>query len=270
MHKKKIILIIFLLSGLISCRSAWLYFPEKNYITTPDKHKMLYEQVSIKTSDNETVTGWYVEAVKNKGTVLFFHGNGGNISHRIHTAMMINRMGYNLFIIDYRGYGKSSGSPSEDGTFLDASAAWDYLIKQKNKIPENIIVWGRSLGGSVAAWTAKEKKSAILICESSFMNLSEIVNNHQSCIPGFILAGNDYNTIEYVKSAKCPLLVIHSKQDEVVPFYHGQEIFKASKNKKKFILIHGRHNTGYFESSDIYIPEIEKFLNENYSSTEKI
>ncbi len=117
-------------------------------VATPKQAGLAYEPVKISTTDGETLHGWFVPAAAANGTVLFFHGNAGNISHRMEYLLMFHRLGYDTFIFDYRGYGESSGAPSESGTYLDAQAAWRYLTETKGIPPARIMLFGESLGGA--------------------------------------------------------------------------------------------------------------------------
>ncbi len=133
-----------------------VYFPEKQLSNTPGAIGLDYSSVNIATSDGETLHSWWMPVPDAKGTVLFFHGNAGNISHRINYLAMFKRLGYNTLLFDYRGYGQSSGVPSESGTYLDAQAAWRYLTEAKGIAPAQIVLYGESLGGAVAAWLRVE------------------------------------------------------------------------------------------------------------------
>ena len=130
-----------------------IYYPEigREVSATPRQAGLDYEDVTLVTTDGVTLHGWFIPALQPRGTVLFLHGNAGNISHRLDSLVMLQRLGYSTLIIDYRGYGNSAGKPSEQGTYLDAEAAWGYLT-QIRKIPsDSIVLFGESLGGAVAA-----------------------------------------------------------------------------------------------------------------------
>ncbi|MBC8481910.1 MAG: alpha/beta fold hydrolase, partial [Planctomycetes bacterium] len=134
----------------------FLYKPVKEMPYSPAELGLDYEKVTLTTSDNVNLTSWYIPSDRNSYTVLFCHGNGGNIMHRLDSLNMFYQLGLNCFIFDYRGYGTSQGKPSEEGTYLDAAAAYQWLIKEKSIPPEKIIIFGRSLGGSIAAQLASK------------------------------------------------------------------------------------------------------------------
>ena len=189
----------------------------------------------------------------NNKTILFMHGNAGNISHRLETIQIYHQLGFNFLIFDYRGFGNSSGSPSEKGTYLDAKAAWDYLINEKNTKAEDIIIVGRSLGGGVASEMAKRSKPAMLVLESTFISMPKISQEHYPFMPTNLIVKHRYDTINKLSDIECPVVVIHSKDDEVVPFSHGKLLYKSANKPKSFIELRGGHGNGFMLSKMDYI-----------------
>ena len=169
-------------------------------------------------------------------------------------------MGFCVLIFDYRGYGNSSGSPSERGTYLDVKGAWNFLVQRKKFQPAHIILFGRSLGGSIAAWLAKENNPGALIIESVFKSVPKIGQSIYPFLPVKLLSRFSYNTEEYIKQIKCPLLVIHSPDDEIIPFSHGADLYRIAGQPKSFLKIRGSHNEGFLLSSDQYIQGMQNFL----------
>ena len=158
-------------------QDSLLYFPQKELSQTPGDINLEYEEINLKAKDGTEISGWFVGARDEKGVVLFCHGNAGNISHRLDSIKIFNTLNLSVMIFDYRGYGKSRGKPTEQGTYLDAEAAWDYLIRTKQKTPESITLFGRSLGGAVAAEIAFRKNPGRLIIESGFTSVTELAKN---------------------------------------------------------------------------------------------
>ena len=148
-----------------------LYYPDREVLQTPEDIGLEYEEVSLKTKDNVTISGWYIPAEHEKAVLLFCHGNAGNISHRLESINIFHNIGLSVLIFDYRGYGKSEGKPSEKGTYRDAEAAWNYLVEEKRKTPDRIILFGRSLGAAIAADIALRKIPQGLILKSGFCPL---------------------------------------------------------------------------------------------------
>jgi uncharacterized protein len=257
--------LLFLFQGFL------VYRPTRHLLASPDQHErpMGYEDVSLTTFDGVKLHGWFVPSEAGKGTVLMFHGNGGNISHRLETIAIFHNLGYDAMIIDYRGYGRSEGSPSEQGTYRDAEAAWAYLIRTRRIEPDKIVIFGRSLGGALAAWLAVEKHSAGVIIESSFTSVPDRGAEMYKFLPVRLLARINYDTLGRVGRLRCALLVIHSRDDEIIPFHHGQKIFEAAKEPKRFQEISGGHNDGFITSGNVYKNALAEFLSEAIPSADQ-
>ena len=241
----------------------FVYFPYPDLAATPADAGLEYEDVNLVTSDQLRINGWFVPHTGSRATLLFLHGNGGNISHRLDKLLIFNRLGLSVFIIDYRGYGTSEGSPSEQGTYLDAAAAWDYLTKDR-KIPGNrIILYGESLGGAVAAWLADRQKAGALILESTFTSVGDMGKHYYPYLPVKLLARIKYPTLDRIHAVRCPVLVIHSMADDIVPYTQGRKLFDAAREPKSFLEITGDHNNGFIQSGRTYSNGINEFLTRN-------
>lgn len=252
---------------LFLMQSKLVYFPSKEIVCTPADIRLQYEDITMKTSDGLNLNAWYIPAKSQVGTVLFCHGNGGNISYSLDVAETLNKLNLNVLIFDYRGYGKSEGSPTENGTYTDAETAYQWLLKDKN-IPENsIIVMGRSLGAAIAANLAKNHSPRILILESGFSSTPDVAAKQYPIFPVRLLCRYKYKTAEYVKDIKCPLLVVHSTEDEIIPYANGKRIFNSAKEPKEFLVIKGSHNEGYSDSGDSYVNGLRNFIEKHANAT---
>jgi fermentation-respiration switch protein FrsA (DUF1100 family) len=233
--------------------------PGRQLDGAPDHIGLDYEDVRLDTSDGVRIHGWFLPGDSTR-TLLYFHGNAGNISHRLHSIRQFHDLGLSVFIIDYRGYGESAGSPSEDGLYRDAEAAWEYLVEGRGIGAENIIVFGRSLGGSLAAWLAAERHPRALIVDSSFTSVPDIGQDVYPWLPVRLLARIRHPTREFVGIASCPVLVVHSRDDEIIPFHHGEALFDAANEPRTFLELRGGHNDTHFTSGAIYIDGLRRFL----------
>ncbi|QBQ53662.1 alpha/beta hydrolase [Nitrosococcus wardiae] len=240
-----------------------LYFPHipsRAVETTPTQVGLAFESVTLTTEDGVTIEGWYLPSSKERGTVLFLHGNAGNISHRLDSLSLFHHLGLSSFIIDYRGYGRSQGHPTETGTYLDAQAAWQYLIQQR-QIPEReIILFGRSLGGAIAAQLADHTQPGALMVESAFTSIPDLAAELYPFLPARWLARFQYPTQDFLQRATCPVLIIHSRDDEIIPFTHGQVLFKAAPFPKQFLVLNGGHNDAFLVDNQKYLSGIKAFL----------
>jgi len=230
----------------------FLYGPVREVLYTPDELGLDFEKVAFKSGDGLLLSGWYIPAEDSEFTVLFCHGNGGNMFHRLDSISILHNLGLNCFIFDYRGYGQSEGKPSEEGTYLDAGAAYKWLTEEKKVSADDIIIFGRSLGGSIAAQLASRVEAGALIIESSFTSYVDIGKKFYPYMPVRWFTKFSYKTADYVKQVDCPVMIIHSRNDEVVPFEFGCQLYEAANEPKEFVEIFGSHNDGFLVSSEIY------------------
>ncbi|WP_256376911.1 alpha/beta hydrolase [Nitrosospira multiformis] len=239
-----------------------IYYPEigRGITGTPDESGLAYESVELETADGERLHGWFVPASHAKATVLFFHGNAGNISQRIDYLSMFYRLGYNTFIFDYRGYGESSGKPTEQGTYRDAVAAWRYITEKKAIPPADVVLFGESLGGAIASWLAAREIPGVLVLASAFTSVPDMGAQLYPYLPIRRLSRFKYNTLEHLKDVSCPVFVAHSPQDEIVPFKQGQALYEAARNPKRFIELQGGHNEGFIYTREDWAKALGKFI----------
>ena len=257
--------------GIYAALSIYVYFmqsgliyypnmPGRNLISTPEDIDLAYQNVEFVTEDNIKLHGWFIPNKNAKGTVLFFHGNAGNISHRLDSIAIFHRLELNVFIIDYRGYGQSEGKITEKGTYRDAEAAWNYLNQTQGISENKIIIFGRSLGASIAGWLASKHTPAALIIESGFTSVASMGQRFYPFLPVRWLTYIKYDTKQYVKDISCPILVAHSKNDEIIPYLEGREIFEAAPEPKQFLEMRGGHNDGFMVSGSTYIEGLRSFI----------
>ncbi len=256
-------ILLYLVGVLVLVYVAWglvllfmqprlLYRPAREVSLTPADVSLTYEDVMFTSADGVALTGWYLPAKNARFTLLFCHGNGGNIMHRLDSLALFHSLGLNCFIFDYRGYGSSAGRPTEAGTYLDAQAAYDWLIREKRIPPEQIILFGRSLGGSIAAHLAGRVQSRALVIESAFTSYPDIGAKFYPYLPVRLFARFRYSTLAYLERIHCPLMVIHSRDDELVAFEFGRRLFEAAHEPKQFVEIFGGHNDGFLVSEEVY------------------
>ena len=250
-------------------QARYVYFPDlpsRQVDATPADIGLAFDAVTLRTADGETLAGWFIPAPAARGTLLYLHGNGGNIGHRLDQIEVFHRLGLDVFIIDYRGYGASSGKPSEQGTYQDALAAWNWLAQEKRLAPERIVLFGESLGGSIAAWLAARQPPAGLVIYASFTSVPEMAQALYPMFPASRLVRYRYDTRAALGSVTCPLLILHSPEDEIIPFSHGQALLEAARGPKRLVELRGGHNDALWVSREIYPREIGAFLQTVLSS----
>ncbi|MCY7332217.1 MAG: alpha/beta hydrolase [Pseudanabaena sp. CAN_BIN31] len=252
-------------------QSNLVYMPSKDVIETPETVGIKFTNVQIKTKDNVNLTAWFVPAKDNdrigKGVILFCHGNGGNISNRVSYLPIFKELGLATFLFDYRGYGKSEGSPTESGTYSDVEAAWQYLTQEKQIPPQKIIIYGESLGGAIASYIAQttslqdlQNTAGGLILASTFTSISDRASELYPFLPIRWLSRFSYNSIDRLPTIKIPVLIIHSTDDEIIPFNHGDRNFQAANQPKKLVKLRGDHNGGFLDSLETYRAGLNKFI----------
>lgn len=234
--------------------------PSRAIGASPDNIGLAYEPVEIITEDGIKLDAWYVPAKEPRGVMLFFHGNAGNMSHRLGSLKIFNELNLDTLIFDYRGYGRSEGKVSEQGTYRDADAAWRYLTVERGIPAAEIILFGRSLGAAIAAYVATRHRPGALILESGFVSVPEMAAILYPWLPARQLARIGYPTGEYLKTASCPVLIVHSRDDEIIPFNQGRQLFELASEPKHFLELLGGHNDGFQVSGRRYLDGLENFL----------
>ncbi len=245
-------------------QSKYIYHPDKIIAATPAIVGLDFEDLSLTTEDGETIKAWLVPCVADgrqaERTVLFCHGNAGDMGDRIDSLQTFNKLGYNTLVFDYRGFGESSGKPTEAGTYIDAQTCWDYLVDERKVLPENIIVFGRSLGGAIACWLAANANPGHLVLESTFASAPAMAHEMFPYLPVGLFCRFKYNNVANVSNVHCPVMVAHSKEDRVLPYKQGHSVFVAANEPKQFVEIQGGHNAGGLDSNVHYQKALAKFL----------
>jgi len=254
-------LLLYLFQGSMIFLSG---MPGRDLDATPQDIGLDYEDVFIETSDDERLHGWFIPAMGSRGTLLFFHGNAGNISHRLDSIAIFNRLGLDVLIIDYRGYGQSSGKTTEAGTYRDAQAAWNYLVGERGVPATQIVIFGRSLGGAIGSWLGSQlggnERPAGVIIESSFSSGVDMARRIYPIFPAGLLTRLRYPVAQYAAQLPSPVLVVHSRNDEIIPFEMGRQIYDAITQEKQFIELRGDHNAGFWISREFYVPALGAFF----------
>ena len=241
---------------------SMLYHPTPLSGGTPRDFGLPFQELALKTADGETLGAWFCPRPEQEAPVLlFFHGNAGNREDRLHNVAGLWQAGISVLIFDYRGYGESTGRPSEAGLLADGLAAFDWLKDQVR--PRGIVLFGRSLGGAVAAQVAGRRPARALILESTFTSAPDMAPRVLP-LPGIrLLVRSRYDAMAVVRRLEIPLLVIHGTRDELVPFEMGERLFNgASTARKQFRAVEGgRHNDTYLVPGPDYYRWLGEFLN---------
>ena len=218
-----------------------VFFPGQEVSIVPLHMGMPYEDLYLKTSDGVRINAWFLKNPKARSTLIFAHGNAGTMSDRLLKVKFFYDLGLNVLVFDYRGYGKSQGKPTENGVYLDAQTAYDYL-KDRNDIDMNaVIAYGASLGGIVAVDLASKRPVSVLIVDSSITSASEAAQVFYPYLPTIFMSIK-FDSIGKVAKLIMPKLFIHSPDDRTVPFQMGRRLFNAAREPKEFLVSSGGHN----------------------------
>ena len=238
----------------------FVFFPKKALVLSPEALHLDYEEVHFHTEDGMRLHGWLFPLERGSPLILFCHGNAGNISHRLDNVRLLLDHGLQVFIFDYRGYGKSAGHPSETGLYTDGLAAYDYLVEERGIPPGQIVLFGRSLGAAVAIDIALKKKAVSLIMETAFTSTRDMAKTMGPFALISYLLPPHYNALEKITRVDIPKLIIHGERDEIVPFSMGQRLFKEAKMPKYFYpLKQAGHNDTYVKGGEKYFRIIATF-----------
>lgn len=238
--------------------SFYLYHPFSSLDRYPETGS--YKDVHFRTVDGETLHGWFFPGRAQSPVLLFCHGNAGNISHRLDNIQRLLRAGLGVFIFDYRGFGKSTGKPSEMGLYLDGLAAFDWLTGEGGVSPERVVFFGRSLGASVALETALSRNARAVIIESPFTSTRAMAG---TIFPFMLIAPllpENFDNRRKIAALEKPVMVIHGERDEIVPFRMGEELYRLAPEPKSFYPIPGAgHNDTYFVGGKTYFDRLSAF-----------
>ena len=239
--------------------SAGVFFPSRDIPVGPQILELPCEDIYFQTQDGIRINAWLFKNPDAKSTLIFAHGNAGNMSDRLLKVRVFYEFGLNVFIFDYRGYGKSEGRPSEQGIYLDAQGAYDYLQSRQDINMNNIILYGASLGGVVVVNLATCRKAALLVVESSITHARDMARIIYPFVPAVFLSLK-FDSIGKVKAMTMPKLFIHSPEDQIVPYWIGQKLFEAAAEPKEFLQIHGGHNDGSITAEPVAAAEFIRIL----------
>ncbi len=247
-----------------------VYFPSTHLVASGDELGRPVEDVFFVARDGVRLNGWFYPAAKDSArarlVMLLLHGNAGNLSHRLNYYQAWQELGLNVLAVDYRGYGRSEGRPGEAGTYLDGQAACEWL-RRKGFAPANIILLGKSLGGGVAAEVALRETVGGLVLQSTFTSLLELGQELYPWLPVRWLNTIKYETRSKLPQLSCPVLVMHSRADELIRFHHGEDLFAVAREPKMFWELAGGHNQTLEAGRAQYLDGLERFLAAFFSAT---
>ena len=255
-----LILVTFFFLFYPRVESFFIYFPQSHFDFSPEEFRLQYKEVFFSTEDGKRLHGWFFPAEKHSPVILHFHGNAGNISHRLDLVQPFLRKELSVFLVDYRGFGKSSGRPSETGLYQDGLAAWSYLVETERIAPERIVLHGHSIGAAVAIEVALQKKVGSLVIESAFTSTKEMAKTMTLFALLSPMFPSHYNNLEKIPRVSAPKLIVHGQRDEIVPFAMGLRLFEAAPDPKFFYPVKDAgHNDVFIVGGEKYFEVFAEF-----------
>lgn len=268
MQTAGIVLTVFLAYFVFS--GAWenkiIFHPYKypDGVWNPEAYGLQVEDVYFQSGDGVKLHGWFMKgtsASNNGATLLWFHGNAGNLSHRLEHILLLRKLGLDVFIFDYRGYGKSGGQPDEQGIYRDSVAAYRALVDTRHVRPESLFLYGQSLGGACAIEVALQFPAGGLILEATFTSTEEMADIMFPFLPVRFLARSKFNSIDKIPLVTIPKLFVHGTQDSIVPFSMGRKLFDRASEPKEFLeILNADHNDNYIVGGEEYFHVFGRFV----------
>lgn len=249
---------------LVGCRieDRFIFHPSAEIVQTPLHAGLQFQDHYFITTDGVRLNGWFIPRPGARATLVWFHGNAGNIGHRVENIKLLHdKVKVNIFIFDYRGYGRSAGSVSEEGTYRDGAAALAFVHQRLGIAADQLIIFGRSLGAAVAVEMALRFPCQGVILETPFTSIRDMAKTVLPILPIGAILQTRFDVVGKVGKIKAPLLVLHGDRDEVVPYEQGKQVFAAAQGAKEFYTINGaNHNDTYRVGGDAYFDRLHSFI----------
>lgn len=244
--------------GRVWLQRKLMYFPSRELVDSPALFQADWEDAEFGASDGTRLHGWFIRSA-GKRVILICHGNGGNVSDRLELCQLLHRLGVNVFIFDYRGFGRSEGTPDELGTYLDAVASYDWL-RAKGFQPKEIIALGESLGGAVAADLATKRELGGLVLQSTFTSMTAVAKEVYFFLPVKWICTFKYDTLSKLPTVHVPILILHGERDKLIPMHHARELYAAANSPKLLKELPGDHNGALASDPAAYSSAVGELL----------
>lgn len=243
--------------------SDFIYFAEKTLETSPEKYGMVYGTVQVPSTDSVQLVCWIIPSADTSTLwLLYLHGNAGNMAKQgyVEHYAQLHKLGFNILTVDYRGYGESSGRPTEQGLYDDARAGYEYLRSMQHVPGGRIVVYGYSLGSAVAVQLASTVPTAGVIIEGAFTSITDVGAEHYPFIPVRWIAGDRFASKSRIGSVTVPKLFIHARDDNTIPIRFGRALYDAAPEPKTFLEVQGGHENAHNADARLFYGGIQMFL----------
>ena len=256
-----VVLLMLLRAAVVAVEPKLAFYPLRGIQETPRDLGIPYEQVALVTDDGERVYGWWLPQERARADVIFWHGNGGNLSLWLDVVAGVHQRGFAVFAAEYRGYGNCSGRPTEQGIYRDADATLDDFWNRRRSAGRPTIYWGRSLGSVVAAYAASKKAPDALVLESPFPSKMSLLMHYPVMAVFGMFSAYRFPTGRFLQNFDRPILVVHGRRDTIIPFAQGRKLFEALTGPKEMLVLDGaNHNDLHVADPAAYWAGIERFV----------
>jgi fermentation-respiration switch protein FrsA (DUF1100 family) len=257
-----VVIVAVLLWGVRRLEPRLAFYPLAGEDSTPAQFGVPFTALTIETADGEALRAWHLPQADAKAQVVYFHGNGGNLAMWSEILVALTREGLDVTAVDYRGYGMSTGSPSEQGLYRDAEATVDYVHRRLRRAEVPIVYWGRSIGTAVAARAAAHRAPSGVVLEAGFPTARSILIGNPVMLLLSFFATYRFATSEWMSAVTAPALVIHGDRDSVIPYRLGRQLYEALPGPKRFVTIAGgNHNDATPADAAAYWTAVRDFIN---------
>jgi len=251
------------LAYFIHAEPSLVYMPKRGALPLEQQIQGRAERVVMRAADGTRLVGWVFPAkLPTRYWVYFMHGNAGNATTCQAWWNLAHELGANFFVLDYRGFGESAGTPSESGLYQDALVGYEFLVSQRSALPEEIIIYGHSLGSAVAIDLATRVRAAGLIVEGAMISIPERGEELYPFLPLNIIAHNRFESLKKIDSVLCPVLFLHARDDRTIPIRHGRVLYARAREPKTFIELKGDHITAIETDRKEVLSAINRFAKE--------
>ncbi len=250
---------------LYMLQERFIFYPSSEMISHPIRSGLKWEPVSWETADGETLHGDFMETEEATHTVLYFHGNTGNISLLPGQMYVFQTLGFNALLFDYRGFGESSGKiKKEENLYEDGRSVIKFLTEEKHIPLESIIFWGQSLGTGVATELAQKQNIAALVLDFPFLSLSSVAQSHYPFLPMKFLLRYKFDNAKKIKNVHAPIMMFFTKDDEIISARQAMELFALANEPKELVELSGTHNRAISETTDKYMQSLHAFFQKHF------
>lgn len=256
------------LGVLMWCEEWFIFFPNRFPWGNWQPTEITVKDVYFLADDGTRLHGWYCPVDQPRAVILLSHGNAGNVTDRIELVQLLQaKLEMSVFVYDYRGYGRSEGRPCEAGLYQDGMAAYQYLVEKLGVEPNNVVLWGESLGTAVTLELARRVPHRAVVLHAPFTSIPDMVAHTIPWLPARHLVRNQFDNLDKIRDVSTPVIIVHGTKDSIVPLDMGHALYVAARQPKRFLAVPGAdHNDLWWKGGQYVLPDIFRFLTTDHES----